>query len=115
MAEALPLYDFLVKSDNKNADFYVSRGIVKQHLGNFDGSTLDFIKAIEIDPKSGKAYYSRAYTAFLQKDYDAAMDDVNKALLINENDDEAYFIRANIKGTQAITGERCWITTVRPL
>jgi len=94
--EALPVYDFLVRVDPKKADYYIDRGVVKQHLDDYSGALADYNKAIALDSLSGKAYYNRGNARLELNDYDNALKDVKKALLINENDDEAYFIRGKI-------------------
>jgi Flp pilus assembly protein TadD len=58
---------------------YFDQGLADGQQGNLTQAVSDFTKAIEIDPKYGKAYSNRAVLYYHLSDYDKAWADVHKA------------------------------------
>ena len=71
-----------------NGTFYSYYG-----LGNYQEAVDDFSKAIELDPKNGKAYYNRAIVyGALGRNKDA-IEDGTRAIELNPKDANAYINR----------------------
>lgn len=77
------LYSKAIEINPEFLDAYLNRGLVKNELGDYDGSIQDYDKALELDPKFALAYNNRGYTKYKKQDYKGALDDYNRAILLN--------------------------------
>ena len=77
------LYTGAIENRKDFLDAYINRGLVKNELGDYDGSIADYNKAIEIDSKCALAYNNRGYTKYKKQDFKGALEDYNKAILLN--------------------------------
>ncbi len=82
------------QSESKDANFYNSRGVDYGEKGQYDQAIADYDKAIEIDPKFGKAYNNRGYAYGKKGDYDQAIANYNKAIEMDPEYGKAYGNRA---------------------
>ena len=57
---------------------YISRCLVKANLKDYYGAISDCSKAIEINPKDGKAYINRGVSKFAIRDNEGACFDARK-------------------------------------
>ena len=57
-------YDTIILLEPDNTDAYVSRGIVKAALQQYDAAILDYDTAIQLEPKDALAYLHRGITKF---------------------------------------------------
>ncbi len=81
--EKLDYYDKAIKANPDFSDAYINRGLVKNELGDYEGSISDYNKAIELDSKCSLAYNNRGYSKYKKGDYEGALADYNKAILLN--------------------------------
>ena len=81
--EKLKYYDKALTANPDYADAYINRGLVKNEMGDYDGSIKDYDKAIELDPRCSLAYNNRGYTKHKKGDLEGALADYNKAILLN--------------------------------
>ncbi len=75
-----------VTNSYKIADTYISRGLCRQQLSNFESAQADYDEALKIKPEYVKAYQvkSASYMSALQ--FQNAIDCTNKGLDIKPND-----------------------------
>ena len=83
LKEKQDLYTKALSLNPNFLDAYINRGLVKNELGDFEGSIQDYDKAIQLDSKCALAYNNRGYTKYKQKNYNGALEDYNKAILLN--------------------------------
>ena len=57
-------YDTIILLEPNNTDAYVSRGIVKATLQQYDAAILDYDTAIQLEPDNALAYLHRGITKF---------------------------------------------------
>lgn len=69
---------FLIGCNDEAAE-HSDRGIVLWKKGAYGAAIAEFDKAIELDPKSGKAYFYRANVYYDDRRYSKAWDDVHAA------------------------------------
>ena len=81
----------------RNSAFFYNRGSDKAKKGDHDGAISDFIKAIEINPKSALAYYNRANSKDELKDYYGAIADYTKLIELDPKYANAYLNRSVAK------------------
>ncbi|MBS9389954.1 MAG: tetratricopeptide repeat protein [Dolichospermum sp. WA123] len=79
------------------AAFYLSRGNVRDDLGDKQGAIDDLNQAIKINPNFAQAYYNRGNVRDDLGDKQGAIDDYNQAIKINPNDASAYNNRGNVR------------------
>ena len=70
-----------------------SIGLYYYKLGNFTQSTLNYNKALEINPDYIAAYVNRGINYDQEGNFVSALSDFNKAIEINPNVPEAYYSR----------------------
>src|SRR3990172_6108157 len=89
-----------------SAKAYLNRGTEYYQKGQCDEATLDYNKAIEIDPKYDKAYFNRGMVYGKCKSlYDQAISDLSKAIEINPRYAEALTNRANAYASKGLYDE----------
>ena len=64
---------------NDEAGEHSDRGMALWKKGEYDAAIAEFDKAIELDPKSGKAYFYRANAYYDDHRYSKAWNDVHAA------------------------------------
>lgn len=89
-----------LKNDWEISYFY--RGVVNQHLENFDDAILDYTKALSLNDKMTDAYYNRAKIILSRKDIpnpdvNRAVNDLEKALELDPKFVDALFAMAAAK------------------
>ena len=57
-------YDTIILLEPDNSDAYVSRGIVKATLKQYDAAILDYDAAIQLEPNDALAYLRRGISKF---------------------------------------------------
>ncbi|MFN7851159.1 MAG: tetratricopeptide repeat protein [Dolichospermum sp.] len=72
------------------AAFYLSRGNVRDDLGDKPGAIDDYNQAIKINPNNAQAYNNRGIVRYELGDKPGAIDDYNLAIKINPNNANAY-------------------------
>ncbi len=60
LADALALYDTVIRSNPNLAAVHCNRGIVLQTLGRFDDAVRSYDRAIALEPRYADAYYNKA-------------------------------------------------------
>jgi tetratricopeptide (TPR) repeat protein len=90
-----------IGTNPKDAEGYITRGNVRGHNGDVNGSIADFGRAIGLDPKSAGAYYSRGLAKRDKRDFDGAIADFNHAIELTPNDHEYYNDRGIAKRGKA--------------
>jgi tetratricopeptide (TPR) repeat protein len=88
-------YDTIILLEPDNADVYVSRGIVKATLKQYDAAIVDYDTAIQLNPDDALAYLHRGATKFEwgKRTRDAhrnlaSLDDYETALALAEKADD---------------------------
>ena len=94
-AEAISIYDEILKLNPNDADIYYNRGIAYHKKGDCDKAVADYNQAISINPEYADAYDNRGVACYEKGEYDKAIADYNKAISINQEDAKAYYDRGN--------------------
>ena len=76
---------------------YLQRGIAKLSKKDLEGAISDCDKAVELNPKDGRAYFFRGEAKQSKNDLEGAIADYNKAIELNPKDDSAYLGRGLTK------------------
>jgi tetratricopeptide (TPR) repeat protein len=97
--EALAKYDRAIEINQKDADAYNERGILKQEkLNDTQGALADYNRAIQIDPNLAVAYNNRGNVKQGQlNDTQGALSDYNRAIKLNPDLALAYYNRGVLK------------------
>ena len=82
---------------NPEAAAYVSSGIEKRKVGDYDGAIADFDHAIEIDPQNVGAFVNRAVCKQDKDDHPGAIADWDRALQLKPDDGGWYVNRGIVK------------------
>jgi tetratricopeptide (TPR) repeat protein len=92
---AIFTYNLCVEMEGIKAISFFYRGIFKADMGDRFGATLDFNKAIRIDPNKFEYYYFRGIVNL--ENHKIAIPDFNKTIDLNPNYPEAYYGRGLCK------------------
>ena len=82
------------QTESTDAEFYLNRGVVSYHKGQYDKAISDFTKALEINPRYTEAYNLRGGVYSRKGQNDEAISDYSKAIEIDPRDVRAYNYRA---------------------
>lgn len=74
----------------QTAEEYISRGNTKTYFKDYNGSIVDYSKAIEVDSNFSLAYYNRGISKYNLQNYNEAILDYDKAIELNPNYSDAY-------------------------
>jgi tetratricopeptide (TPR) repeat protein len=74
-----------IRDNPEEAEFYVQRAIRKFKLLDYEGSRIDYEKALELQPRFAMAYQGLGYVEIRQGNDQEALVDMQKALEINPN------------------------------
>jgi tetratricopeptide (TPR) repeat protein len=107
-SNALNFYDKLISIDSTNGEFYYKRGNCKAYLFDYNGSTNDYLKAIELKYKIGDTYFNIACNYASIKEDSLALKYFTKAYEINPND-------LNLKTQIELVKERLKATTKKSI
>lgn len=91
---AITAYDYLIKLNPQNSDYYFLRGNLHFDSRQFDLALSDFSKGIEIRP-TFNLYYNRALTYGNLQQYEKAVEDYGQTLTFNTKDPNVYYYRGN--------------------
>ncbi|MHC5933067.1 tetratricopeptide repeat protein [Nostoc sp.] len=80
---------------DKDADAYISSGIARYNLGDYQGAIDDYNQALKINPDYALAYSNRGSARHNLADNQGAIDDYTQALKINPNYTDAYINRGS--------------------
>lgn len=84
-------------SQDKDADYYIGKGLEKYYKNDFVGAIEDYSRAIKIDTNSSVAFYDRGLAKYMLKDYSAAIEDFDRTIILNPKYTAAYNNRGNCK------------------
>jgi protein O-mannosyl-transferase len=98
-AQALPHIERSIMLNDKMAESYHSRGVIRFATKDYKGAILDFDKCLSINPTYQYAYTSRGSAYASTKDYSRALQDYQRAIALNPNDIEAYLNRSMVRGS----------------
>jgi tetratricopeptide (TPR) repeat protein len=86
--DALRFYTEAIRLDDKMANAYGNRGVVRAALRDFKGALEDYSRAIKYDPKNHRSYYNRAQVREKIDDIAGAIQDYTTAHTLNPHDEE---------------------------
>ena len=96
--EALKKFDKVIQKDPEYWQAYHNRGLSKQKLKDFEGSIIDFTKAIELNLNPWfKSYENRAFSKEKLGDILGALEDYSKVVKINPSNEFGYYDIARLK------------------
>jgi tetratricopeptide (TPR) repeat protein len=93
---ALQALDWAIKVDDKDAQVYCCRGIVKSKMGDRQGAIADFSHAIQQNPLNAIAFRNRGKLRLQISDFFGASADLNQALQIDPQDAMNYVGRGEV-------------------
>ncbi len=93
-AQAINVFNLLIKTDSTLYEAYLFRGIAKYNLNDLIGAQADFSKAIAINPVYTPAYHYRAITHSRLSKYDEALRDLDEAMSLRPGYPGLYYSRA---------------------
>ncbi len=97
--KALADYDEAIRLSPKNAEFHVSRGILRRQQGHPDEALKNFDEAIRLQPDLGSAYANRAIIWSVQGDQVKMQQDLDAAIGYSPNDPDTLRARAWLMAT----------------
>lgn len=92
-AEAIDVFNILIRIDPEMYEAYFFRGIAKYNLEDFMGATSDFDKTLSMNPLYTPAYHYRAITYSRTGKYDEAIRDLDEAMDLRPGYTGLYFSR----------------------
>ena len=96
--EALKKFDKVIQKDPEYWQAYHNRGLSKQKLKDFEGSIIDFTKAIELNLNPWyKSYENRAFSKEKLGDILGALEDYSKVIEINPGYEYGFYDIARLK------------------
>ena len=96
--EALKKFDKVIQKDPEYWQAYHNRGLSKQKLKDFEGSIIDFTKAIELNLNPWfKSYENRAFSKEKLGDIFGALEDYSKVIEINPGYEYGFYDIARLK------------------
>ncbi len=78
--EAKAEFDYALKKNNWNPEFYYAIGLANSKLSDYDGAVRDFKKALKLNPDFSEARNGLALTFALQKRFNDAIKEWKKVL-----------------------------------
>ncbi|MFA6246940.1 MAG: tetratricopeptide repeat protein, partial [Mucilaginibacter sp.] len=84
----------------QTAENFMQSGNAKAGAKNYNAAIADFTKAIQLEPKNGRAYFYRANAYNDQKEYMMAVQDYDRAIELDPKNPFAYFYRGNANNAQ---------------
>jgi tetratricopeptide (TPR) repeat protein len=82
----------------QSAGSYVTSGLEKYRLGNYDGAIADYTQAIDLNSSYVGAWLNRGMARSKQGNFDGAIADYSQAIKLKSNSVDAFFHR----GTAAL-------------
>ena len=96
--EALKKFDKVIQKVPEYWQAYHNRGLSKQKLKDFEGSIIDFTKAIELNPNPWfRSYENRAFSKEELGDILGALEDYSKVIEINPGYEYGFYDIARLK------------------
>lgn len=95
-AGALQALDWAIKVDDKDAQVYCCRGVVKSKIGDKQGAIADFSHALQQNPQNAIALRNRGKLRLQIGDFWGASFDLNQALQIDPQDAMSYVGRGEV-------------------
>lgn len=93
-SRALKVFNYLLKNDPYNADFYCGAGDANRHLGYYSDA-LDYYKtAIQLDARNEDAYYGMGLTYYTTRDYPQAAICFTANIMLDNSYGIYYYMRA---------------------
>ena len=89
-------------------EVFVSRGNVRQELGQLDAAVLDFSRAVELSPSELMPRFNRANARAQSGDLTGAVDDYTGVLELDPSFSRAYERRGLV--LQRLISEKCHVT-----
>jgi tetratricopeptide (TPR) repeat protein len=80
----------------EKAKEYYTRGLAKQHKGDFVGAVDDYTRAVDANPKYKEAYYRRGVVRDFEGYRDLAIADYTRAIELDPKYADAYSERADV-------------------
>jgi arabinofuranosyltransferase len=87
-------WDELVLADPGNADARYWRGITRQQAGHASGAMDDYLEAVKLDPRNGRALVAAANALGDRGRWDEGLALVDQAVAVDAGDAEAWRYRA---------------------
>jgi tetratricopeptide (TPR) repeat protein len=94
LKQALQFIDRAIRSDEKNPEPYVEKGLILEDMKDSIGALKNYNKAIELDNAYSFAYFSRGNYFQTHGNNTAAITDFSKIIAMDANDADAYMARA---------------------
>ncbi|HEX7319683.1 MAG TPA: tetratricopeptide repeat protein [bacterium] len=105
--EALVNLQLARKLDPTAAQQFIIEGHVRTEMGDKEGATAAYNRALSIDPENPEAYFSIAGTMFEKKDYEKAIDQFSNAIkyFIKRYDQQKGGLFQNVAFDRAVANE----------
>jgi len=94
-ADAVALYDEIIRLDPDYAEAYNNRGIAYRNKGEHDRAIADYDRAIALKPDCAEAYVNRGVAYDVKGEHDRAIADYDRAIALKPDYALAYFNRGN--------------------
>ncbi len=89
--------DALLKKDNKSESHYkLGIAYLSEQPPNIQRAYMEFLKAVEFDPKNKQAYYGLGHVYAQRQEYKKAIEAFKKTLVFDPDFSEAYNYLGNI-------------------
>lgn len=105
-AEAKTYFDEAIRINPFYVDAYNERGLIYRKDGRFDLSRADYDRAVEIDPKSGKAHANLAMHFRIAGSDKEAVEEIENAIRLDPNSSAIWHACAKIHCTMTDTKYR---------
>ncbi len=86
-------YSIIISNDEKNADNYVQRALLRESLSNPQGATDDYETAVTLAPKNHKIHYVKGLYHVRRLEANKAVKHFTKTIELNPEHAGAYFHR----------------------
>ena len=87
--------DWAIELDDKDANAYCCRGIIRSKMGDSRGAIADFNRALRLNPEDAIAYRNRGKLRMELGDWGGAASDFNRAIEIEPKDAMLLVARGN--------------------
>ena len=91
--EAIKVYNKLITT-NINFSHYVFRGDCYYKLAQYDNALQDFIKALDMEPKTGGVWQRVAETYFMMGDFEEAHVNIDRAIKMSNKNFDTWAMKA---------------------
>lgn len=97
ISESIKEFSKCIESSPSDYKAFYNRGVLYNHVGEFEKAILDYDESLKINNQNDYAYFNRGLSKLNLDKIDESLNDFKRAITINKNLFQAYFKISDIE------------------